>query len=178
MKLQLPQQFLIAMQLTLSLQVAAQAHGGEAAGAADGSRWGLGLAVMSERKPYRDFDNKTEAIPFFTFENRWVRVFGPGVELKLGNAGPVSFGLTASYARDGYKASESPFLDGMAKRKDSAWLGAKAGLSGALGQLSAEWSGDVSGNSQGQKLKLGAERRFAWGDTGFTPRLAVTWMDS
>ena len=37
------------------------------------SRWGLGLAVMPEIKPYRDFDGKTEVWPLITFENRWVR---------------------------------------------------------------------------------------------------------
>lgn len=162
----------------LGLQAAALAHGDDAGGPAEGSQWGLGLIVMSESKPYRDFDNKTEVLPFFTFENRWVRVFGPGVELKLGRAGPVSFGLTASYGMDGYKASDSLFLEGMAKRRGSAWIGAKASLRGDWGQLSTEWSGDASGNSKGQRFKLGVERRFTFGEIGVTPRLAATWLDA
>lgn len=160
----------------LGLQSVAFADG-EADASNQGSQWGLGLAVMSENKPYRDFDNKTEVIPFFTFENRWVRVFGPGVELKLGKSGPVAFGLTASYGMDGYKAGDSPVLDGMAKRKGSVWLGAKASLRGELGQLNAEWSGDASGNSQGQRFKLGVERRFTFDDFGLTPRVNATWLD-
>lgn len=154
------------------------AHGDGASGPAEGSQWGVGLAVMTEARPYRDFDNKTEVIPFFTFENRWVRVFGPGIELKLGKAGPVSFGVTANYGMDGYKASDSPHLAGMAKRKGSAWIGARASLRGELGQLSIEWSSDASSNSKGQKFKLGLERRFALGEIGVTPRLAATWLDS
>jgi outer membrane protein len=177
MKPSMSQRLLIGALTVFGLCGAALAHGDVADGTAEGSSWGLGLAVMSESKPYRDVDNKTEVIPFVTFENRWVRVFGPGLEFKLGKAGPVSFGVTASYGMDGYKASDSPFLDGMAKRKGSAWIGGKASLRGDLGQLSTEWSGDASGNSKGQKFKLGVERRFAFGEIGVTPRLAATWMD-
>lgn len=162
---------------TAALHGPALAHGGDAGDPAEGSQWGLGLAVMTETRPYRDFDNKTEVIPFVTFENRWVRVFGPGIEFKLGRTGPLAFGLTASYGMDGYSAGDSPALDGMAKRKGSAWLGAKASLRGDPGQLSAEWSADASGNSKGQKFKLGVERRFTFGELGLTPRLSAIWLD-
>jgi outer membrane protein len=173
----LTQRFALGALAAIGLHGAVLAHGDDAGGPAEGSQWGLGVAVMAEKKPYRDFDNKTEVLPFVTFENRWVRVFGPGIEFKLGKTGPAAFGLTANYGMDGYKASDSPVLDGMARRKGSAWLGAKASLRGEPGQLSAEWSADASGNSKGQKFKLGVERRFTFGDLGLTPRLSATWLD-
>lgn len=173
----LSQRLVFCALATAALHGSARAHGGDAGEPAEGSQWGLGLAVMAETKPYRDFDNKTEVIPFVTFENRWVRVFGPGIELKLGNTGPVAFGLTASYGMDGYSAGDSPVLDGMAKRKGSVWLGAKASLRGDMGQLSAEWSADASGNSKGQQFNLGVERRFTFGEFGVTPRLSAIWLD-
>lgn len=141
------------------------------------TQWGLGLAVMYENKPYRDFDNKTEVLPVLSFENRWVRLAGPGIELKLGKSGGLSYGLVASYAGDGYKPGDSPYLAGMDKRHAGVWLGGRARYNAGFAQFSAEWSGDSSGYSQGQKLRLGVERRFAVGALGLTPRLSATWHD-
>ncbi len=157
----------------------ALSHGNESdPSTTNASPWALGLVVMPEKKPYRDYDNKTEVLPFFTYENRWVRVAGPGLELKLGQDGPVRWGLTASYAGDGYKSEDSPYLSGMADRKSSFWLGARMGLRTDLATFSAEWSADASSKSQGQKIKLGVERRFSVGSLGITPRLTATWLDS
>lgn len=166
----------IALGCMALVHAAVFAHGAETE-MSDEPSWGVGIAAMQETRPYRDVDNKTEVLPLLTFENRWFRIFGPGLEIKLGHAGPVAFGLTASYAADGYKASDSPALAGMAERKNSAWVGARASARTDWATLSAEWSGDASGHSDGQKLKLGIERRFAMGDLGVTPRVTATWLD-
>jgi outer membrane scaffolding protein for murein synthesis (MipA/OmpV family) len=156
----------------------ARADGGGSGAAAQGTQWGLGIAVMSETKPYRGVENKTRVVPAITFENRWVRLFGPGLELKLGQSGPVKFGLTARYSEDGYKPGDSATLAGMAERKSGVWLGARGQLATDWANLSAEWSADASGNSKGQKFKLTAERRFALGDMGISPRVSALWSDS
>lgn len=167
---------LLAAALAALIPLAAMADGADE-GNSEASHWGLGLAVMPETKAYRDFDNKTEVWPIVTFENRWVRVFGPGLEVKLGRTGPLSYGLTAAYARDGYKASDSPFLAGMDKRQASAWVGGRLGLQTDWASFSADWSGDASSHSKGQKLRLGVQRRFSLGDFAVTPRLTATWLD-
>jgi MipA family protein len=169
---------LLAAALAALTPLASQAQGPGQDGSDGASRWGLGLAVMPESKAYRDFDEKTRVLPIVTFENRWVRVFGPGLEVKLGRSGPLSYGLTVGYAGDGYEASDSPFLAGMDKRKAGAWVGGRLGLRTGWTSLSADWSGDVSGHSKGQKLRLGAEHRFALGEFGLTPRVTATWLDS
>ncbi|MBB2487506.1 MipA/OmpV family protein [Mitsuaria sp. WAJ17] len=170
---------LLAALLTALSPLTSMAHGPDDGAGGDGaSHWGLGLAVMPETRAYRDFDNKTEVWPILTFENRWVRVLGPGLEFKLGRTGPLSYGLTVGYARDGYKASDSPFLAGMDKRQASAWIGGRLGLQTGQVSLSADWSGDMSSHSKGQKLRLGAEHRIALGEFGLAPRLTVTWLDS
>lgn len=169
---------LIAAALTALVPLSSQAQRPEEGRDDAGSRWGLGLAVMPETKAYRDFDEKTRVLPIVTFENRWVRVFGPGLEVKLGRSGPLSYGLTVGYAGDGYEAGDSPFLAGMDKRKASVWVGGRLGLRTGWASLSADWSGDVSSYSKGQKLRLGAEHRFALGAFGLTPRVTATWLDS
>lgn len=141
------------------------------------SSWGLGVGVGVERKPYRDFDNKTRLLPLLTYENKWVSVFGPGIDFKLPSAGPVSFRLRARYSMEGYEASDSPFLAGMDERKDGIWLGGAAIWRNDIANLSAELLGDASGNSKGTKFKLTLDRRFQAGSFDITPRLAATRLD-
>ncbi|GAB4063564.1 MipA/OmpV family protein [Uliginosibacterium sediminicola] len=139
--------------------------------------FGLGLALMSEQKPYRNVDNKLEVWPMLTYENRWLRVAGPGVDFKLGKSGSLSYALTASFSREGYKASDSSYLDGMDERKDGVWLGGRVTWIHEIANLSAAWRGDASSHSKGQKLTLGAEHRFSVDKLGITPRVAAIWQD-
>jgi len=141
------------------------------------SQWGLGLAVGVSQRPYRDADNQTRALPLLIYENRWVRIAGPGIDLKLPSAGPVSFALRARYAFDGYEQGDAPILNGMIERKDSVWLGAAAKWHNPIVDLSAEWLGDVSGHSKGQQFKLQLDRGFRTGAFEFTPRVAAIWLD-
>jgi outer membrane protein len=117
------------------------------------------------------------ALLAITFENRWVRLVGPGLELKLGQSGPVGFGLTASLSEDGYKPGDSSFLAGMSERKSGLWLGERAQAATGWAHFSAQWSGDASGHSEGQRFTLSVERRFALGDLGISPRLSALWSD-
>jgi outer membrane scaffolding protein for murein synthesis (MipA/OmpV family) len=143
------------------------------------SSWGLGAGVMMTKMPYREFDNKVEAIPLVTYENQWVRVFGPNLAVKLPSVGPVSFNFNARYAlEDGYKASDSSFLTGMDKRKAGAWLGASASWHGKITTWSAGWMGNATGESKGQQFRLAIEKNFQFGKFGLAPRIAATWMDS
>lgn len=141
------------------------------------SSWGLGLAVGVEKQPYRGIDNETKALPLVTYENKWISIFGPGLDVKLPSAGPVSFRLRARYSMDGYEAGDSPFLAGMDERKDGIWLGGAAIWRNDIANLSAELLGDASGNSKGTKFRLMVDRRFQAGSFDITPRLAATRLD-
>jgi len=112
-----------------------------------------------------------------TFENRWVRLSGPVLELKLGQSGPVGFGLTAGLSEDGYKPGDSSFLAGMSERKSGLWLGARAQAATGWAHFSAQWSGDASGHSEGQRFTLSVEHRFTLGELGISPRLSPLWSD-
>lgn len=167
----------LAAALALSAPLAAFAQAPRGADADGASSWAVGIALWPERKPYRDFDNKTRVWPLLTFENRWVRVFGPGVEFKLGRSGPLSYGLTLGYAGEGYKAGDSPFLTGMDKRRAGIWAGGRLGLQMGLTSFSTDLSADASNHSQGMRLRLGVDHRVPLGDFGLTPRLTATWLD-
>jgi outer membrane protein len=176
---------LLAASLTLAVgpacAQASQESGQAVASPADAgpvdTRWGVGLAVGSDNRPYRDLERKADILPAIVYENRWLRVAGPGVEFKLARVEQVALGLTLSYARDGYDPDDSPALAGMASRRASAWIGLRASLRGTLGTVTTEWSRDAASHSRGNKLRLSVDRRYTVGDFGLTPRLSATWLD-
>lgn len=147
----------------------------EAAEEHSSSHWGLGLVVMPQKKIYRGMDDKLEVWPLITYENRWVKLAGPGLDIKLGKTGSLSYALTANYVGAGYKADDSSYLEGMDERKGGVWLGGRLTWTTEMANLSAAWQADASGNSNGQKFSVGLSRRFAWSQWGLTPRLTATW---
>lgn len=156
---------------------ASLADGGDESPRGDASRWGLGVMGVAGPEPYRGVDNKAEVWPVVTYENRWVRFMGPQVDFKLGNTGPVSYALTASYSRNGYQSDDSAYLAGMEDRKDGFWLGGKINWKTPVVSLTTAWKTDVSNNSKGQQVSLAAERRFRFDSLGVTPSLGVKWQD-
>lgn len=163
----------------LSLCTAALLGAGAAlAQPATESAWGVGLGVNLKQKAYSGMGTSTTVIPLLSYENRWVRVAGPVLDLKLPAQGPLVMALRARYAfEDGYEPDDAPVLNGMAERKSSVWLGAHVLWRGSLADLGAEWLADASGHSKGQRLRLSAERTWRMGSVGMTPRLAVQWND-
>ncbi|MDH0864322.1 MipA/OmpV family protein [Mitsuaria sp. GD03876] len=160
----------------LTLSTASSAAQADAS-SSTGSSWGLGLTVGLDRKPYRDFDDETQVLPLLVYENRWVRVAGPTLDLKLLGRESWTAGLRLRYAGDGYEADDSPFLQGMAERKSSFWLGGAAAWRTGWATLSAEVLGDASGHSKGTRMSLGVERRFSAGAFDLTPRVVGHRVD-
>lgn len=147
------------------------------------STWGLGLGIASKQKPYRGFDRETRALPMIQYENRWIRVMGPGIEVKLpgldlGDTGSLDFSLVGRADMGGYEASDSPFLAGMAERKGGFWAGAKLKWENGFADLSLQWTADAAGNSKGRQFSLGLERKFRMGQRWMlVPAVTATWQD-
>lgn len=143
------------------------------------AHWGVGLGAVSKTSPYRGVGTDSKVLPALIFENRYVRLLGPSLDVKLPSAGPLSFALTAKYSDEGYKASDAAALQGMAERKDGFWLGAKARWQTPWVAISTELLGDVSNHSGGQQLKVEASKGIMLGHRmRLEPRLGLTWLDS
>ena len=142
-----------------------------------GSHWGLGLGVGAAQKAYRDIDSDTLVLPIIIYDSKWIGVHGGTLSLKLPSAGPVSFALSADFSNDGYEASDSDFLEGMDEREDNFWVGATVKWQNSIAEVSATWSTDVPGNSEGQKFAVSAEHAFERGNFEFAPRLGAVWLD-
>jgi len=163
-----------------SAQTAAQDAGGSYAN--DVARqqepgWGIGRGAGFERSPYRGYGTKTSALPILLYNGAYFRVAGPAVDFKLGSLGQFDFTLRAKYANEGYKSGDAPILNGMDERKDGFRLGGTATWRAPFAKFSLEWL-KAAGNSNGQTVKLGAERGFTTGSVRLTPHLGVTWMNN
>lgn len=149
----------------------------------EGSAWGVGVGAVSSQQPYKGIDRDSEVLPLIYFENEYLRVFGPTAEIKLpglelSDTQQLDFSLVGEYDFSGYDDDDARILDGMSDRKGGFWAGAKVEWRNDLADVSAEWLGDVSGNSKGQRFTLGLERSWEIGEhIMLTPRLAAIWQD-
>lgn len=140
--------------------------------------WGAGLLVSSEIRPYRGVGTETQLFPVLQYENAWIDIWGPVIDLKLRDEGPLLLVLRARYIGSGYDAGDSPALAGMQDRKDSVWLGSKVQWRASMAHFSAEWLVDGSGHSKGQQLKLQAETLMHAGPVRIVPRVGLQWQDA
>jgi outer membrane protein len=150
----------------------------------EGSSWGLGLGVMSAQKAYKGMDRETRALPMLSYENRYVKLSGPNLELKLpglelSDSQRLNFGVvTKLFGGGGYEASDSPALAGMAERKSSVWAGAKVEWENDVADVKLELLGDASGKSKGQRVVLGLERKWMLSPKlMLVPHVGVEWVD-
>lgn len=139
---------------------------------------GVGLLTISEWRAYKGVGNTTSLFPVLQYENAWIDIWGPVIDLKLHDEGPLLAVLRARYIGSGYDASDSPELAGMQDRKNSVWLGTKLQWRAPVAHLTAEWLADASGHSKGQQLSLKVETMLHAGPVRIAPRLGLQWQDA
>lgn len=172
----------LAAVLACCAPVFAQQPPGE--GEPEDSSWGLGLAVISGQDAYKGMDRETRGLPMLSYENQYVKLSGPNLELKLpglklSESQRLNFGLVADlFGGGGYEASDSPALTGMVERKSSVWAGAKVEWENDLADVKLELLGDASGNSKGRRVVLGLERKWMLSPkVMLIPQVSVEWVD-
>jgi MipA family protein len=152
----------------------------------EGAQWGLGGAAITKQNAYKGIDRDSSALPFIYFENEYVELFGPTINIKLpsyniNEANKLDFSLVGEYDFSGYDKDDikdTPILNGMRERKGGIWGGAKVEWHTDLVDVSAEWLADLSGNSKGKRFSLGLERDWMFGEhVMLTPRVTAIWQD-
>jgi len=145
--------------------------------------WSLGLGMANRQKPYTGIDRETQVLPLLHFENRYVRLLGPELgiklpEITLSPSQHLDFSLVAKYDGSGYKDDDADILEGMRERKSGFWAGAKVEWRNPLAEVSAEWLADASGNSEGRRFSLAVEKSWRVSERlTLTPRLRANWQD-
>jgi MipA family protein len=142
------------------------------------SELGLGLAIGAIERPYLGIGSETIALPILIYENRWLSIAGPVVDLKLPIQSPLLFRLRARFEPGiGYNADDSSALVGMNERKAGIWVGGAALWQPGIIDVEAEWLADASGYTEGQRATLSLQRRFPAGRFSITPRVEAIWLD-
>jgi len=127
--------------------------------------WGLGIGADVRKSPYEGIGSKTTVLPLESFDNRYVRLFGNQFDIKLPSYGAFDFSLrTQITLNDGYKASDSPELNGMADRKSAIFVGGASTWHTDIAKVSVTWMKDISGHSKGSEFKLNAEHPFQFAE--------------
>ncbi len=147
--------------------------------------WGLGVGFGSKQQPYAGISRDNQVLPLLEFENRYVHLLGPALEVKLPNYAisdtqRLKFRLGGYYAiLGGYKPDDAQILEGMTERKDGFWAGGKIEWETSLITVGALWMHDISGYSKGQRFALGLEKDFRLGQrVMLIPRAAAIWQDA
>lgn len=135
------------------------------AAAGDASRFGLGVGVASTQKSYTGIDREFTPLPVLHYENDHFRVAGLSAALKLPalhftETQQLNAGLIVRYDGAGYASDDADILDGMDKRKGGLWGGAGVEWQNPLADVFADWTHDLSGHSNGQRLRVGVEKRW------------------
>ena len=156
-------------------------------GGPDGGKsysWGLGFGGITQQQAYTGIDRNNIAIPLIYFENRWVQLMGPFLDIKLPGVEwsedeKLSFTLkTQLFGFDGYEPKDAPILNGMEKRKSGLFSGPSFKWENPVANVFGEYLFDVSGNSKGQRISLGLEHTFNVGEhLMFTPSVTGIWLD-
>jgi MipA family protein len=146
--------------------------------------WGLGLAGINQQQAYKGIKRFNMAIPLIHFENRWVELMGPWLDIKLPSLQltdnqELKFTVrTQLFGFDGYKHDDAPILNGMEDRKNGIFSGPTFKWSNPIVDVYGEGMFDVSGNSKGYRATLGLERQFQFGQhVMITPSVAANWLD-
>lgn len=150
------------------------------------SSWGLGLAVVSTQRAYKETDREVLGVPILSYENEYVNLVGPSLELKVpstdfSKSHNLKFGLLFNFYRGsgGYETKDSPYLAGMEKRKAGVWGGGKVAWENKVADVKLEWMADVSGNSKGQVFNLNLEHSWMLTQNlTLTPKVGIEWVDS
>lgn len=149
--------------------------------------WGLGIGAVSAQKPYTDIDRTTMAIPMIYMENKYMRLLGLGVDVKLptfqlSDSQQLNFYLSGKYDGNGYDdddIDDTPILNGMNERDSGFLLGVKVEWKTDIVNVNASWLADVTGSSEGQRISLGLDRSWQITDHfTVTPHLTATFLDS
>lgn len=148
-------------------EVLAQGEGGPNR---EGTQWSIGVAGIATQKPYKDIDLDAIAFPFVTVENKYLRWFGPTLDIKLpgleSGEHQLNFNISLEYDMGGYsekEAEKTPILNGMELRDTGIWAGAKMEWRNPLVDVNVEWMTDASGNSDGQRYAIGLEKTWMLG---------------
>ncbi len=163
--------------VALSVALAATAQAQSQPPAPDAPLLLVGVGGGAEQLPYQGAKTRARVLPLIVYENDWLAVSLPSVDLKLPSLGPIQLRLRTRFGFDGYKAKDATGLAGMAERKNGLWLGPAAVWGGEWGELSLEATAEATRYSKGRQWQLQYEYPLQLGALSLTPRVGLNGQD-
>ncbi len=143
-------------------------------------QWSLGLGVFSSPRPYVGASNSTIAAPLVELSYKRFYLQGIQTGYRLIDTGKLSFDARAGVVFAGLDPEDSPFLEGMSKRKSSIEGGFVMDWKPGTFRLTTSAFTDLLGRSDGQQAALDLSRawnfnRYRW---GLIPSIGFVWQSS
>ena len=143
-------------------------------------RIGLGLGVIAQSSPYRDYKASVyQVIPAITYNGERLQILGPTIQLGIFGSGKMRLAATGKYRIGVYEEDESDFLKGMGDRESTfmAGLALLAELPNGV-ELSANYEHDVLDEIGGGTARLELEKSFQLFVFRFSPEIGLNWTSS
>lgn len=138
------------------------------------THWGLGAGMGYQQSPYAGYGTRFTPIPLLYFDDKWVRVLGAGLDLKLGSWSQISVALRVKYAlSDGYNQSDAPILNGMEDRKGAFWYGPALSWRSGYGTLTGDL---LTSANKGEQVHITFSKAFQYGKLSIEPHVGANWL--
>jgi len=90
---------------------------------AQSSPWSWGIGLVGSEDIYADYDSRVIPVPMIVYSGDRLRLFGPYVSYDIFRPGDVTVSALLNPVFSGYKAADSPVLEGMDTRHYSMAAG-------------------------------------------------------
>ena len=145
---------------------------------ADG--WGLGLGVMHEPAPYKDYDYKLQPLPIITYESDGFFLKGIGGGYHLIKNDTHRFSLHAYYMGLQFKPGDTDdkAMKKLDKRHPTMMAGVDYTYTDSWGKIRSSLSADTLSNSNGILAEVAYLYQFKFEKASLTPGVGVIWASS
>jgi outer membrane protein len=138
---------------------------------------GLGAGFRSARDIYIGEDERTDLIPLYLFEGKYLFAHGTSVGVHLFRNDNFSLDVLSRYRFNRLDPDGNELLQGLTPRHQSVDAGFAAGLRGRYGDLQLTWVADVLDQSNGSETDLTYRFPVDYRNWGFSPYVSAIWQE-
>ncbi|OVE76809.1 hypothetical protein BVX98_04655 [bacterium F11] len=141
--------------------------------------WNVGVGAMYLNRPYRGAGDRFIPLPILAYWGPRFSLLGPRAGYKLIRRKALSLTFTTAYRFAGYDPDDSPFLQGMEKRKDTISIGLTAGYSFSH-QIKTElrYEMDALSRNHGKQVTLEISKSFQRQRWSVSPSAGLVYQDA
>lgn len=143
-------------------------------------RFGVGFGVVGQSSPYRDYSGSiVQAFPTLVYVGERFQLVGPSLSVGILGSGKTRLAATLNYRLGAYEEDDSPYLQGMGDRRDTAMLGLglQAELWGGL-EAGLGYQHDILDQIGGGNAQVSLGKSFQLAKARLTPSVGLNWVSA